>query len=64
MTRTYGAGANLTEAPRDALARDIMDARKIYQNDGLYTPNIRQSLQKVIDMNKNMFPELFNKVGR
>jgi hypothetical protein len=64
MTRSYGNGSDLTEAPRDALARDIMDARRIYQNDGLYTPSIRQYLQNVIDMNKRIFPEIFNKPGR
>jgi hypothetical protein len=64
MTRSYGNGSDLTEAPRDALARDIMDARKVYQNDGLYTPSIRRSLQEVIEMNKRLFPEIFRKAGR
>jgi len=58
-TRSYGSGSDLTEAPRDALARDIMDARKIYQKDGLYTPEIRQSLQDAIKMNKKLYPNLF-----
>lgn len=63
MTRSYGSGSDLAESPRDALARDIIDARSIYQKDGLYTSEIRESLQKVIDMNKKLFPEIFKKPG-
>ena len=48
-------------SPREALARDIMDARKIYQEQGLYTPEIRQSLQDVINQNKLKYPQVFNK---
>lgn len=51
----------LNLSPRDALARDIWDARIIYKNDGLYTPEIRQGLKEVIDLNKQMYPELFKK---
>ena len=61
QTRSYGRGSDLTEIPRDALARDLMDARRIYQNDGLYTPEIRKSLQEVLEMNKLLYPEIFNK---
>lgn len=64
MTRSYGNGSDLTESARDTLARDIMDARRIYQNDGLYTSEIRRSLQEVIDMNKRIFPEIFKKSRR
>jgi toxin YxiD len=60
-TRTYGRGADLSEAPRDALARDIKDARKVYSEDSVYTSEIRQSLQEVIQKNKELHPELFNK---
>jgi hypothetical protein len=47
--KTYGmTGDSLKEylnlSHRDALARDIWDARGIYRNDGLYGPEIRQSL--------------------
>jgi len=38
QTRSYGSGGNPNETPRDALARDIRDARKIYQKGGAYTP--------------------------
>lgn len=58
-TRTYGRGADLNETPRQALARDIRDARKIYQEDGLYTPEIRKSLQEVIKKNKELYPDIF-----
>lgn len=63
QTRSYGKGADLSETPREALARDVMDARRIYQEEGLYTPEIRKSLQEVVDMNKRLYPEIFNKVG-
>lgn len=33
--------------PRDALARDIIDARNIYIKEGLYTPEIRSGLLEV-----------------
>ncbi|MEI8296343.1 MAG: hypothetical protein WCG04_07500, partial [Alphaproteobacteria bacterium] len=61
QTRTYGRKPDLSTDPRTELAKDIMDARKIYQQDGLYTPEIRQGLQKVIDANKNIFPDIFAK---
>jgi hypothetical protein len=51
----------LNLSPKDALAHDIWDARKTYKNDGLYTPQIRRSLQDVIQMNKDMYLDLFNK---
>jgi hypothetical protein len=60
-TRTYGRAPNNTETPRDALARDVMDARKIYKDEGLYNDNIRDSLQKVVKKNKEMHAPLFNK---
>lgn len=45
MTRSYGGGSDLTESPRNALVRNIMDVRSIYKKDGLYTSEIRESLQ-------------------
>ncbi|MEB3751165.1 hypothetical protein EP10_002006 [Geobacillus icigianus] len=65
-TATYGMiGQRLQEylnlSPRAALAHDTWDARRIYKNDGLYTREIRQSLKDVIRMNKDMYPDLFNK---
>ena len=65
-TYTYGlTGDKLDEylnlSYRDTLAHDIMDVRNIYMKDGLYTSEIRQGLQDVIQMNKNLFPGLFNK---
>ena len=51
----------LNHSYRDALAHDFMDARIIYMKDGLYTPEIRQGLQDVIQMNKDLYPGQFNK---
>jgi len=59
MTQSYGASPDLSLTPRQALASDIMDARQIYMNQGLYTPGIRQSLQQVIQQNLNNFPSLY-----
>lgn len=63
-TRSYGSGGDPTETPREALARDVRDARKIYQKDGVYTPEIRKSLQEVIDKNKELYKDIFKKNGR
>ena len=60
-TRTYGRSPDLSETPREALARDIRDVRNIYQEDGLYNQEIRHSLQDVIQQNKQSFPNLFLK---
>lgn len=65
LTDTYGMTGDSLEylklSPRDALAHDIWDARRIYRNDGLYGPEIRQSLQDVIRLNKELYPSLFIK---
>jgi hypothetical protein len=60
-TRTYGRKADINETPREALARDIKDSRKIYKEDGVYTPEINKSHQEVIQKNKELYPELFKK---
>ncbi|CAO4845719.1 MAG: hypothetical protein CNLJKLNK_01332 [Holosporales bacterium] len=46
-------------APRDALAQAVSRVREVYQNDGVYTPEIRQSIQEVIAQNKKTFSHLF-----
>ena len=67
LTNTYGG--NMTDAekafyyslsPRDALAYDINNVRKIYQNDGLYYV-IRPQLKEYIKTYKSIMPELFEK---
>lgn len=63
-TRSYGKTTKDccgSETPREALARDIKDMRQIYQNEGVYTPEIRGSLQEVIRRNKTQFPGIFRK---
>lgn len=47
--------------PRQALAQSIERARSVYKADGVYTRDIRDSLQTVIEENKSTFPELFMK---
>ncbi|KQM23101.1 hypothetical protein ASE73_02440 [Sphingomonas sp. Leaf24] len=60
-TFTYGTQADIAMTPREALAAGIWDARQIYRGDGLYTPQIRSSLQDVIRMNKTNHPTTFVK---
>ncbi|WP_284777593.1 PAAR-like domain-containing protein [Agrobacterium sp. lyk4-40-TYG-31] len=60
-TFTYGNQADMNMTPRDALAAGVWDARRIYQSDGLYTPEIRKSLQEMIQMNKTNHPTIFEK---
>ncbi|WP_159457863.1 ribonuclease YeeF family protein [Virgibacillus dakarensis] len=65
-TYTYGLnGKKLEEylnlTYRDALAHDILDARRIYMNEGLYTPQIRNGLSEVIRKNNELYPDLFKK---
>jgi hypothetical protein len=60
-TFTYGTQADIAMTPRDALAAGVWDARQIYRADGLYTPQIRSSLQELIQMNKANHPIIFVK---
>lgn len=65
LTRTYKNGNKPilrdNEAPRKALGRDIKDVRKIYQDNGKYSQEVRKSLQEVVKQNKEKFPDLYNK---
>ncbi|MBO2536946.1 hypothetical protein JGZ98_14100, partial [Rummeliibacillus suwonensis] len=65
-TYTYGLSGNKLEeylnlSYRDALTNDILDARRIYMKDGIYTSEIRAGLLNTIRKNKELYPELFNK---
>ncbi|MGY3718719.1 pre-toxin TG domain-containing protein [Sutcliffiella cohnii] len=65
-TYTYGLSGNKLEeylslSYRASLAHDILDVRRIYMKDGVYTPEIREGLLKSIRKNKELYPELFNK---
>lgn len=65
-TYTYGLSGEKSKAYlnlsfRDALSHDILDARKIYIKDGLYTDEIREGLREVIKRNKELYPHLFDK---
>ena len=60
-TFTYGSQADSGLSVRDALAAGVRDARKIYQADGLYTPEIRASLKALIDMNLAQHSAVFAK---
>ncbi|MEK5100944.1 LXG domain-containing protein [Cytobacillus sp. FSL M8-0252] len=65
-TYTYGLSGNKLEEYlnlnyRDALAHDILDARRIYIKYGLYTPEIREGLLNTIKKNRELYPDLFQK---
>lgn len=64
QTFTYGKQADIDMSSRDALAAGIKDARKIYQQDGLYDPWIRQQLQELIQQNKTAYPLIFRKAQK
>lgn len=54
---------DLQLSPRQALAREIQDIRSIYLYQGLYIPQIRQSLQQAIQLNQHLCLGLFDKLG-
>ncbi|MEG4840405.1 hypothetical protein [Microcoleus sp. B9-D4] len=63
QTISYGQSLNLSVSPRNTLAREIADARSIYRRQGLYSPEIRRSLQEVIRLNKLAWSIFFDKEG-
>ncbi|WHX24539.1 hypothetical protein QNH47_10040 [Virgibacillus halodenitrificans] len=65
-TYTYGLSGNKLEeylnlSYRDALTHDIVDARRIYMKQDVYTHEIRAGLLNAIRKNRELYPELFNK---
>jgi len=60
-TSSFGRSPKLDLSPRETLAREVMDARRVYREDGLYTPAIRNSLRDVIKQNKSAWPGVFGK---
>ena len=61
QTFTYGTKADETLSSRDALGRGVRDTKRIYEEAGLYGPEIRKALQDLIQRNKEAFPWLFKK---
>ncbi|NER22702.1 MAG: hypothetical protein F6J96_18790 [Symploca sp. SIO1C2] len=61
QTLSYGQPPALNLSPRQALAREVKDVRNIYYRQRLYTPQIRQSLQQLIKLNKIYWSRIFNK---
>lgn len=61
-TASYGVSSpDMSLSPRQVLAREAMDARNIYRQEGLYTPAIRKNLQEVIEQNKQRWGPVFEK---
>ncbi|MDC0740845.1 RHS repeat-associated core domain-containing protein [Polyangium mundeleinium] len=61
QTWSYGRQPALSLTPRQALAKDIRDLRRIYQADGLYGSRIRAGLLQAITLNKNSFQSAFQR---
>ncbi len=69
-TSTFGRSSDMSLNPRQSLARDILEMRNMYRNDGLYivgrgeTANtyIADQLIAVIRTNRTAFPDLFMKL--
>lgn len=59
LTRTYGRSPNFNSTPRNELARDIIDMKRIYEQDGVYNLDINSSFQKIIHEWKHMRSDLF-----
>ncbi|GET40989.1 hypothetical protein MiSe_58010 [Microseira wollei NIES-4236] len=62
QTISYGQLPDISLSSRNALAREIKDARTIYRRQSLYTPE-RRSLQEVIRLNKLAWSGTFEKRG-
>ena len=62
-TLSNGRPPDLSLTPRDVLAREVWDVRRIYRQDGLYGGYVRESLQQIIVENKRNHPRPFAKKG-
>ena len=62
QTLSYGQSPDLSLLPRNALAREVWDVRAIYRRQGLYTLEIRRSLQQVIWQTESAWLGIFEKV--
>lgn len=60
-TTTYGRPPNIALHPRTALARDVLDLKRIYRGEGLYSQQIRKSLIELIAHNRAAFPDAFSR---
>jgi hypothetical protein len=65
QTRSYGQSKPDISAPyRTEIGKDIADYMNILKKDGLWTPEIRESLMKGLDDFKVEFPDLFKKINQ
>jgi hypothetical protein len=61
QTLSYGQSPDPSLSPRQTLAKEVRDLYNIYSNQKLYTPEIRQSLQQIIDSNRLTWSGVFEK---
>lgn len=60
QTFTYDTRADDALSARDALGRGVRDTKRIYEDAGLYGPEIRKSLRELIEQNRRANPGLFD----
>jgi hypothetical protein len=60
QTSSYGSPPDLTLTPKQVLDREIADARQIYKDAGLHTPEVEKKLQEIRTQNKAAFPGVFD----
>lgn len=61
QTLSYGKSPDLNLSPRQTLALEVWNLRCIYFNQGLYSQQIRKSLQHLIKSNKLAWSSIFEK---
>lgn len=61
QTLSYGKSPDLNLSPRQTLALEVWNLRCIYSNQGLYSQQIRKSLQHLIKLNKLAWSSIFEK---
>lgn len=61
QTLSYGQTPDLGLTPREALAKEVADARSIYVRQGLYTKAIRSGLRQVMQLNQLLWVGSFDK---
>jgi hypothetical protein len=59
-TLSYGQSPDLSLLPRDVLAREIDDLRVLYQQEAVYTREIRRSLRSLAALNQSAWPGVFD----
>ncbi|UQA59977.1 RHS repeat-associated core domain-containing protein [Polyangium aurulentum] len=62
-TMSYGSPPNMQLRPRQVLAQEVMDLRRLYRAESLYGNRVREALRTLIQRNKAAYPSLFSRGG-